>query len=43
MEVNLKIVQDLLGHESSKTTEIYLHIANNHLSKIVSPIEDMDI
>ena len=41
--VNLKIVQDLLGHASSKTTEIYLHIANNHLSKIVSPIEDMDI
>ncbi len=41
--VNLKIVQDLLGHASSKTTEIYLHIAKEHLASVISPIDGLDI
>ena len=31
--VNLKFIQDLAGHSSSKTTEVYLHI-DNHLNKL---------
>ena len=34
--VNLRNIQVLLGHNSSKTTEIYTHVANNMFSKIIN-------
>lgn len=37
--VNLRYIQTLLGHSSSKTTEIYTHISNKDLSKISSPLD----
>lgn len=37
--VNLRYIQTLLGHNSSKTTEIYTHISNKDLSKISSPLD----
>lgn len=37
--VNLRYIQTLLGHSSSKTTEIYTHISNKDLSKIRSPLD----
>lgn len=36
--VDLRIIQKIAGHSSSKTTEIYTHVSNNLLSKIKLPI-----
>ncbi len=41
--VDLRYIQDLLGHESSKTTEIYTHITKKSWNKIKSPLDCLDI
>jgi site-specific recombinase XerD len=35
---DLRIIQTIAGHNSSKTTEIYTHVSNNILSKVKLPI-----
>jgi integrase/recombinase XerD len=37
-DVNLKTIQHIAGHSSSKTTEIYLHISNRILKNVNLPI-----
>jgi len=38
---DLRYIQKLLGHSSSTTTEIYTHVANNHLKNIKSPLDNL--
>jgi integrase/recombinase XerD len=35
---DLRIIQKIAGHASSKTTEIYTHVSNNLLQKVALPI-----
>lgn len=35
---DLRYIQSILGHNSSKTTEIYTHVSKAYLSKIKLPI-----
>ena len=39
----LHAIKDLLGHNSIKTTEIYMHLSNKFLQQIQSPLDSLDI
>jgi integrase/recombinase XerD len=41
--VDLRYIQSMLGHESSKTTEIYTHITTKGFDQIKSPMDNLDI
>lgn len=40
---DLRYIQEILGHKSSKTTEIYTHVSTKSIQNIKSPFDDLDI
>ncbi len=38
---DLRYIQTILGHESTKTTEIYTHVSKKSLAKIKSPLDSI--
>jgi site-specific recombinase XerD len=41
--IDTRFIQELLGHESIKTTQIYSHVTNNNINNITNPFDKMDI
>ena len=38
---DLRYIQEVLGHNSSKTTEIYTHVSTKSIQQIKSPFDDL--
>lgn len=41
--VDLRYIKKLLGHSSSKTTEIYTHVSSRSIAAIRSPLDNLDL
>lgn len=39
----MRYIQELLGHKSSKKTEINTHVSNKNIGKIKSPLDSLPI
>jgi len=41
--MDIRNIQMLLGHTSTKTTEIYTYVSKRDISKLKSPLDDLDV
>ena len=39
---DIRLIQELLGHKSSRTTEIYTHISTKSIKTVKSPFDDLN-
>lgn len=40
---DIRYIQQLLGHSSTKTTEIYTYVSTKHISQIKSPLDTLNV
>jgi len=40
--VNIRVVQELMGHSNVKTTEIYTHVMEKNLDAVLSPLDILE-
>ncbi len=38
---NIRVIQELLGHSDVTTTEIYTHVLNRNLDRVISPLDQL--
>ena len=41
--VNIRLIQQFMGHVSIKTTSVYLHLVSSDIKNLISPLDSMDI
>jgi integrase/recombinase XerD len=41
--INLRYIQEILGHQSPKTTQLYTHVSSESMMRVPSPVEMMKL